>query len=359
MLVLDLETKQQLIPKKGPKQPLKQNVSVVSRRRVNVRPQAQARKNNPVRSRAIVRNPRPPKSTKVDKCASKYVVARLDPFNPHATGCCFFGETATAHLPYFTRGACEPVAAAGLHLGVVFFPCCSNNSPSIWEADSATTITLALAGGTCTAYGSPFVDASFGSHALEQRLVSAGVRITAIGAPLYRGGQMYGYWVPDSQMLAGTTTEANLWTFVNTRFATKSKKPLTLVFADQEKASYGNWHTSEYYGGVTGTPTTAPTFLYCQADASGTTAFLVETIAHWEVRGQTVSTMLTSPPSDATLFGKAWTGVESLLRQIGHDMPQPSVMARQLIGYLAPQVVNDVVNALSGSLSLESLSIMQ
>jgi hypothetical protein len=298
-------------------------------------------------ARRIPRNPFNPASKKIDECTTKYILARFDPFNPEAKGACLFGGSAASHLAYYTQGVQVISAAAGLTNGLCFTPCAANDKDSLWEADSASTVTLALAGASYQAQGSLFAAAAFGSvgtaGGLEQRMVSAGLKVTAIGAPLYRAGIMVGFWNPDGTAMPGTTTVSAMTSNLNSRWKSKSVGPLLLLFSDQELASSDNWHTAPYYL-TADPPTTSPTLVDLQADSTGATTFLVETIAHWEVRGTTVASMLETPPSDVQLFSKVWTGVENILRLAGRNMPEPNQLLRQLLAYVSPIIVNRVSN---------------
>jgi len=302
--------------------------------------------------------PRKQKNT-LSLCTQKYILARLNPFDPKAVGSCIpqaasgstfkFRTTARATITNTdVRGLILLVRPdlsqthASLQVLVTNQPA---GTPLVLSDNCAFKDLIPLNNGI-NAKGSPFKDEAFTSESLEQRIVGWGIKVTPSGAPLNRQGTMYGYVLPQSKHTFDAATNnpigeffdphlklQDFMTYPTARWANVGKgESLHLVDHSATTSMQERWYTSHEYRGVGGSSTSGAlnsvAAIYLPPDANGAGSFEVEFVAHWELKGRNIIGLQTHNLADPPGYMDALSNIVSQLQAGARRLPPPEVCAR-------------------------------
>jgi hypothetical protein len=184
----------------------------------------------------------------------------------------------------------------------------SNDVPSLMQSVVGynTTFDAATPGPPTFAVGSPFNASQFSTGNLEQRCVSARIAITSVGPPLYVSGVAFGY----SSATQGTTfsnssTPGGFASAAAAKRVSRDKMQKNALQLDQTHEDFaqstvfdarttaGQFTPTTYLGGLM----KGNTFVYIPGDSNGEASVEIDMVAHWEVRGRTVTYIGTPNPN--------------------------------------------------------------
>jgi hypothetical protein len=208
---------------------------------------------------------------------------------------------------------------------MLVMPSAANDGVSVSfynTAGIATTLNaLAVSALTVVARGSPYSAAEFGTGLLEQRCVGWAVEIHSQASKYNAHDMTRGYQTPDGLAVSGADAASNYQANFNSRVAACNEQEiLKLVMAHDNLEELDDWFSSDGYRGASGTyaggAPLANAVAFLPINDSTDAVYSMRFVAHWEVRGRTVSGIGTSKPVDFQEFSQA-AGIADTFIQAG------------------------------------------
>ena len=294
---------------------------------------------------------------KVSLCVQKFILAKLDPFNPKAVGACVPQASSGSSFKFRTTARATIQIPDNRGLLLVIRPDVSSQHASMQFAQSTVSSgttsdgcefrhMIVRAPGDVVANGSPFKDAAFNDGALQQRLVGWGLKVTPSGPPLHRQGTMYGYVPPQSigevdplggPPIGDTFADADLFSdyqsYPTTRWANVGKgETLRLMDHTATTTQQERWHTSHESKGVGGSYTGGMlkgiAVAYLPADSNDSGSYEVEMVAHWECKGRDILGLQTANEPDAGGYFSSFSKIVSIAEDLGRKLPPPATLVK-------------------------------